>query len=127
MSLENTPSTLYDSVCVPDLSDFLGNYNSQNAASQDLKPSPAPGTPAPAATYLHEERGRCSNERHSICDGRRRRIMQAQRALWLCPPAIIVRGITPTRRDVPALSGRHLTLTGTVLARALVMDALKQN
>ncbi|XP_046659039.1 ETS-like protein pointed isoform X3 [Homalodisca vitripennis] len=63
MSLENTPSTLYDSVCVPDLSDFLGNYNSQNAASQDLKPSPAPGTPAPAATYLHEDDPlACSND-----------------------------------------------------------------
>lgn len=55
MSLENTPSTLYDSVCVSDLSDLLGNYNSQNS---EHKPSPAastaPGTPAPAANYLHE-------------------------------------------------------------------------
>ncbi|XP_054258312.1 ETS-like protein pointed isoform X2 [Macrosteles quadrilineatus] len=70
-------SSLYnvDSVCVPDLSDFLGNYNNNNStATATANPrtpaseKPSPATPAPAANYLHD--GGYNQLRSPACDDR---------------------------------------------------------
>lgn len=45
-SLENMPANLYESVCVPDLGDFLG-YQNANASTPDHK---SPATPASSTT-----------------------------------------------------------------------------
>lgn len=47
-SLENMPANLYESVCVPDLGDFLGYQNAANAVSTPEHKSPA--TPASSTT-----------------------------------------------------------------------------
>lgn len=62
-SLENAPASLYDSVCVPDLSEFLGGYNQSPSGPIEQKPTPATAvsqsstptpTPTPTSNYLHE-------------------------------------------------------------------------
>ncbi|XP_051165625.1 ETS-like protein pointed isoform X3 [Leptopilina boulardi] len=47
-SLENVPANLYESVCVPDLGDFLGYQNAANAVATPEHKSPA--TPASSTT-----------------------------------------------------------------------------
>jgi hypothetical protein len=63
-SLENVPPNLYESVCVPDLSELLGGYNSLTGGDQKVTNSgtssghtPSAVTPTPAtnaAGYLHD-------------------------------------------------------------------------
>lgn len=38
-SLESVPASLYDSVCVPDLSEYLGDYSSSNAPTPNSETS----------------------------------------------------------------------------------------
>ncbi|KDR17796.1 ETS-like protein pointed, isoform P1, partial [Zootermopsis nevadensis] len=66
-ALENVPPNLYESVCVPDLSEFLGGYHSLTGGDQKVASSgtssghpPSAVTPTPASNatgYLHDEEG----------------------------------------------------------------------
>ena len=65
-ALENVPPNLYESVCVPDLSEFLGGYHSLAGGDQKVTNSgassagahpPTAVTPTPASNasgYLHD-------------------------------------------------------------------------
>ena len=62
-ALENVPPNLYESVCVPDLSEFLGGYHSLAGGDQKVTNSgtssagahpPSAVTPTPASGYLHD-------------------------------------------------------------------------
>lgn len=63
-ALENVPPNLYESVCVPDLSEFLGGYHSLTGGDQKVASSgtssghpPSAVTPTPASNatgYLHD-------------------------------------------------------------------------
>lgn len=63
-ALENVPPNLYESVCVPDLSEFLGGYQSLTGGDQKVANSgtssghpPSAATPTPssnATAYLHD-------------------------------------------------------------------------
>ncbi|XP_039282192.1 ETS-like protein pointed isoform X2 [Nilaparvata lugens] len=67
-SLENAADGLYDSVCVPDLSEYLGGYNSQQKSQT---PSSQPGTPTPpSAPYIPNPDGGYSQLRSPVCDSR---------------------------------------------------------
>lgn len=76
-SLENAPASLYDSVCVPDLSEFLGGYNQSPSGPVEQKPTPATAvsqsstptpTPTPTSNYLHE--GGYNHLRSPVCEDR---------------------------------------------------------
>jgi hypothetical protein len=65
-ALENVPPNIYESVCVPDLSEYLGDYHSLAGGDQKVASSgtssggghpPSAVTPTPASNasnYLHD-------------------------------------------------------------------------
>jgi hypothetical protein len=65
-ALENVPPNIYESVCVPDLSEYLGDYHSLGGGDQKVASSgtssggghpPSAVTPTPASNasnYLHD-------------------------------------------------------------------------
>jgi hypothetical protein len=70
-ALENVPPNIYESVCVPDLSEYLGDYHSLAGGEQKVASSgtssggghpPSAGTPTPASnasSYLHDGKYPC--------------------------------------------------------------------
>jgi hypothetical protein len=70
-ALENVPPNLYESVCVPDLTEFLGGYHSLAGGDQKVANSgtssggghpPSAVTPTPASNasgYLHDGKYTC--------------------------------------------------------------------
>lgn len=81
-ALENVPPNLYESVCVPDLSEFLGGYHSLTGGEQKVANSgtssghpPSAVTPTPASNatgYLHDGKYvpicACNRRLRRLCD-----------------------------------------------------------